>query len=290
MSDFSIFLEYISSSGTKLGVGNSGHGVLLQCSSGECKWVEGIESSHSRTTHRVTQAELVKLIRWLVENTYVFNKGGALYRQLIGLPMGTNCAPALANLYLYYYESMYVSRVEEKSGREAAQQYHMTFRLIDDVLSVDNPLWAETISKPFENGGIYPAALILNPTNLTKLGAEFIGVQADASTNRFHTSVYDKRSTFPFEVRRYPYMASLIPSYIPYNVFTGQCHYTYRICSGSQSFVDAAVVVARRCVHNGCRKHKITDRFKAFVGQHVRKFAKMKLSKITKIFCQKLGS
>jgi hypothetical protein len=122
--------EAFCAAGVELGVGNTEHGVLLECSKGDCKWIKGTASSHSRTTHRVTQADLVELIRWLVENTYVFNKGGALYRQLIGLPMGTNCAPALANLYLYYYESMYVAWVEREKSRKDAQLFHMTFRYI----------------------------------------------------------------------------------------------------------------------------------------------------------------
>ena len=31
--------------------------------------------------------------------------GTKLYRQIVGIPMGTNCAPLVADLFLYCYES-----------------------------------------------------------------------------------------------------------------------------------------------------------------------------------------
>ena len=71
----------------------------------------------------------------------------------------------LANLYLYFYESAYVSRLELKEGLVAAGTFHNTFRLIDDVLLVDNPLMAAALSKPYEEGGLYPAVLELKQTS-----------------------------------------------------------------------------------------------------------------------------
>ena len=40
---------------------------------------------------------------YLIGNVYVNN----VYRQNIGIPMGTDCAPQLANLYLFYHEYSY---------------------------------------------------------------------------------------------------------------------------------------------------------------------------------------
>ena len=31
--------------------------------------------------------------------------GSKLYRQIVGISMGTNCAPFVADLFLFYYES-----------------------------------------------------------------------------------------------------------------------------------------------------------------------------------------
>jgi hypothetical protein len=41
---------------------------------------------------------------FLIDNIFV-SFGGILFQQVVGIPMGTNCAPLLANLFLYSYES-----------------------------------------------------------------------------------------------------------------------------------------------------------------------------------------
>ena len=86
-------------------------------------------------------------------------------------------------------------------------------------------------------------------------------------------SVFDKRQTFPFEVRRYPRMDSLIPPTIPYGVFLGQLHRAYRICSDWYGFLDQSMQVAQRLVTNGCTKQRLVRVYRTFVRQHVRKYS-----------------
>ena len=40
------------------------------------------------------------MIEWLIDNTYVI-VGNQVLRQTIGIPMGTDCAPFLANEFRY---------------------------------------------------------------------------------------------------------------------------------------------------------------------------------------------
>ena len=47
--------------------------------------------------------KLVELTEYLIDNVYV-KAGNNVYRQNICIPMGTDCAPQLANLYLFYHE------------------------------------------------------------------------------------------------------------------------------------------------------------------------------------------
>lgn len=136
--------------------------------------------------------------------------------------MGTNCAAVLANLFLYYYESSFITRLEEERGREVARMFHMTFRLIDDVLSLDNLEMMQALSLSHDNGGLYPAELTLNQTSKSSTAVEFLGMNIVADQNRLRLSVFDKRKTFPFVVRRYPLMSSLIPRTIPFAVLSGQ--------------------------------------------------------------------
>ena len=45
-------------------------------------------------------AELCEAFTFLMENIYV-QFDGMVYQQIVGIPMGTNCAPLIADLFLY---------------------------------------------------------------------------------------------------------------------------------------------------------------------------------------------
>ena len=50
-----------------------------------------------------SNAKLVEMLDYLIDSIYVV-VGNRIFQQHIGIPMGTDCAPLLANLYLFYYE------------------------------------------------------------------------------------------------------------------------------------------------------------------------------------------
>ena len=51
-----------------------------------------------------TADNICKTIEFLIDNIFV-QFGGCLFHQVIGIPMGTKCAPLLADLFLYSYEN-----------------------------------------------------------------------------------------------------------------------------------------------------------------------------------------
>ena len=42
---------------------------------------------------------LMEMIEYLIDNIYI-KVGSKVFRQQVGIPMGTDCAPLLANLFL----------------------------------------------------------------------------------------------------------------------------------------------------------------------------------------------
>ena len=62
----------------------------------------------SSTASSIDEHSLTLLIDWLIDNTYV-EVGNIILRQTIGIPMGTDCAPYLANLFLFSYEFTYLN-------------------------------------------------------------------------------------------------------------------------------------------------------------------------------------
>ena len=148
----------------------------------------------------------------------------------------------------------------------------------------------DAVSVSHDNGVIYPAELILNQTSKSSTAVEFLGMNIVADQNRLRLSVFDKRKTFPFAVRRYPLMSSLIPRTIPFAVFSGQLHRGYRICTGAHDFVAFSTEVASILRKNGCSSYQLKRLWKPFVTTHVHRYHGIRGSWLIRQFSQKLGN
>ena len=67
---------------------------------------------------------------------YIYiNVGIRVFRQWVGIPMGTDCASLLANLFLFYYEYRYMKGLI-KNNIILGKRFNFTTRYIDDVLTL----------------------------------------------------------------------------------------------------------------------------------------------------------
>ena len=51
--------------------------------------------------------KVCEALTFLLDNIYI-RFGSKLYRQIVGIPNGTYCAPLVADLFLFYYERLHV--------------------------------------------------------------------------------------------------------------------------------------------------------------------------------------
>ena len=66
---------------------------------------------------------------YLLDNTYI-RFGSKLYRQNVGIPTGTNCAPLVADLFLFCYERDFRSLTKEKRY-DLIDAFNSTFRYLE---------------------------------------------------------------------------------------------------------------------------------------------------------------
>ena len=85
------------------------------------------------------------MTEFLVDNIYV-RFGGQLFRQMVGNPMGTNCAPLLADLFLYSYENEFLDKLIKEGIRKLARKFNLSYRYIYDLISFNNKRFKEFIS------------------------------------------------------------------------------------------------------------------------------------------------
>ena len=60
-----------------------------------------------------TCSDVCKSLCFLLDNIFV-RYADSIYRQVIGIPMGTNCAPLIADLFLYCYERDFMLTLDKK--------------------------------------------------------------------------------------------------------------------------------------------------------------------------------
>ena len=77
------------------------------------------------------------MLDFLIDNIFV-EFVGRIFQQTIGIPMGTNCAPLLADLFLHSYEVDFIQGLLKKKEKKLAQSFNYSFCYIDDVLSLNN--------------------------------------------------------------------------------------------------------------------------------------------------------
>ena len=76
-----------------------------------------------------TADNICKMIEFLIDNIFV-QFGGHLFGQMIGIPMGTNCAPLLADLFLYSYENEFLVNMIRSGQRRLAKLFNLCYRYI----------------------------------------------------------------------------------------------------------------------------------------------------------------
>ena len=59
---------------------------------------------HSDSKNKYSEDDIIKMLEFLVDNILVFF-AGKVSQQIVGIPMGTNCAPLLTDIFLYSYEA-----------------------------------------------------------------------------------------------------------------------------------------------------------------------------------------
>ena len=82
--------------------------------------------------------------------------------------MGTNCAPLVADLFLFCYERDFMLSLSEDNQSDVIEAFSSTFRYLDDLLSIDNNFFDSMVNH------IYPSELQLNKANVSDTEASFL--------------------------------------------------------------------------------------------------------------------
>ena len=218
-----------------------------------------------------TCTEFSEAVTFLMENIYV-QFGGMVYQQIVGIHMGTNCAPLIADLFLYCYETDFMSNLQKSKRFDLIDKFNDISRYLDDIFTIDNPEFAEHIPD------IYPRELQLNKANTSDKETSFLDLNIKVVGSIIHTSVYDKRDDFGFPIVNFPWLSGDVPSY---GIYISQLVRFARCCTSGfllLIFHSKNLQITSKLLTQGYRYHKLRKTF----GQFFRSYSKL-LSKFGEI-------
>ena len=89
--------------------------------------------------------------------------------------MGTNCAPLVADLFLFCYERDFMTSLSDDNQADIIEAFNSTSRYLDDLLNIDNPYFEGMVNQ------IYPPKLQFNEINTSDTEAPFLDLHLSIS-------------------------------------------------------------------------------------------------------------
>ena len=193
------------------------------------------------------------MFEFLVDNVFVVF-AGKVFQQIVGIPMGTNCAPLLADIFLYSYEAEFIQSLLSTGRKQLASRFNFTYRYIDDVLSINNPEFEDFL------GQMYPVELEIKATTESNTSASYL----DLLLSIF----YDKCDDFNFHITYFPFLSSNIPTSPAYGVFISQLIRYARACSSYGCFILRAMRLSNKLLEQGYVKERLKSSLRKFYGRY----------------------
>ena len=215
----------------------------------------------------LTEIQVLFHLESLIDNIYVVF-GDTLHKQTVGIPMGMCCAPLLANLFLMSYEYRFMESLE-KDKPFHARLYGFTFRYIDDLISINNPVFERYLQD------IYPAELSVTKETESDQQASYLDLYIYVEGGQFHTKLYDKRDDFNFSIVNYPYPTdSNIPEKPAYGVYASRIIAFARTCDHYVDFQERHNALCETLFRQGFRYRYVVKQLKKTFSRHNILFAK----------------
>jgi hypothetical protein len=105
----------------------------------------------------------------LIDNIFVLF-GGRVFQQTIGISIGTNSAPLLADLFPHAYEVDFIQWLLKNKERKLGQPFNSSLRYIDGVLSLNDSRFGDYLHR------IYPNELEVKDITDTQKSASYLDI------------------------------------------------------------------------------------------------------------------
>jgi hypothetical protein len=177
--------------------------------------------------------------------------------------MGINCAPLLADLFLYWYDADFIPGLPMKNEKKLARSFNFTFCYIDVVLPLNNSRFGDFVDR------IYPIELEIKDTTNTYKSASNLDLHLNIdSEGRLRTKLYDKRDDFNFPIANVPFICRNIPAAPVYGVYISQMIRYSRACGSYQDFLEIGILLTMKLLNQGFLLVQLKLSLRKIYGRH----------------------
>ena len=166
--------------------------------------------------YQVSCQNVCDALSYLLDNIYI-RFGTKLYRQIVEIPMGTNSALLVADLFLYCNERDFMDSLNHDNQADVIEAFYSTSRYLNDLLNIDNPYFEGMVKQ------IYRPELQLNKANNTDTEVPFLDLHLSIANGFVSSKIYDKRDDFDFDIVNFrfwmvTFLAMLLMAYTFHNL------------------------------------------------------------------------
>ena len=163
--------------------------------------------------------------------------------------MGNNCAPLVADLFLFCYEKDFIMSLSDDKQADIIDAFNTTSRYLDDILNINNVYIDNMVSQ------IYPSELQLIKLKPQMPKPLFI------SNDIVSTKIYDKRHDFDFEIVNFPFLDDDVPRSTSYGVYISHFIRFARVSSHVADVNTRNKLLAQKLLKLGYQYHKLHKTF-----------------------------
>ena len=210
---------------------------------------------HARSCRGVCGA-----LAFLLDNIFI-RFGTGLCGRVVGIPVGAGCAPLVADLFLFCYESDFMMSLSDDKQAGVDGAFGTASRYLDDISNINNVYFDNMVSQ------IYPSEFQLNKASASDTKAAFLDLRLSISNDIVSTKIYDKLDDFDFEIVNFPFLGGGVPRSASYGVYISQLIRFARASGCVAGFGIRSGLLNQRLLKQGYRYHKLPKTFSKFCGR-----------------------
>ena len=103
-------------------------------------------SEKPKNYHAWSCQNVCDALTFLSDNIFI-RFGTKLYRQVVEIPMGTNCAPLVADLFLFCFKRYFMMPLSGDKQADEIDAFNTTSRYLDDISNINDVYFDKLVVK-----------------------------------------------------------------------------------------------------------------------------------------------